>query len=73
MKERWVKPELELYHPGMYWVLQNLISQGLLTPPCFAVRGGFSDWRYPTPQNVMCLLEELPPNSMFEVLATGPY
>jgi hypothetical protein len=26
IKERRIKPEIELYHPGMYWVVEDLIS-----------------------------------------------
>jgi uncharacterized protein (DUF849 family) len=33
MKQRGIKPELELFHQGMFWVMRDLISQDLLAAP----------------------------------------
>lgn len=74
MKRRRIKPEMELYHPGMYWVIQDLEREKLIEPPYLVqfvlgtVTGSF-----PTPWTVMSLLQELPPNSIFEVIGTGAY
>jgi 3-keto-5-aminohexanoate cleavage enzyme len=74
MREKGIKPELEVYHPGMYWVMQDLISQNLIQPP-YLVQFvmGFQTSSYPTPKNVMSMIDELPANSLFEVIGTGPF
>lgn len=66
MKEKGVKPEMEMYHPGMYWVVQDLIMQGLIEPPYdiqFVM--GFQTSSFPTPANLLSLVNELPPESIF--------
>lgn len=66
MKEKGIKPEMELYHPGMYWVVQDLIMQGLISPPYdiqFVL--GFQTGSFPTPANFLSLVNELPPESLF--------
>jgi 3-keto-5-aminohexanoate cleavage enzyme len=74
MKEKGIKPELELYHPGQYWVIQDLIREGNLDPPYmiqFVL--GFQTSSYPTPANVLSLIGELPPNAIFSLIGVGPY
>lgn len=66
MKDRGIKPEMELYHPGMYWVVQDLMMQGLIEPPYdiqFVL--GFQTGSFPTPANLLSLVNELPPQSIF--------
>jgi 3-keto-5-aminohexanoate cleavage enzyme len=74
MKEKGVKPEMELYHPGMYWVMQDLIMEGLIDPP-YDVQYvmGFQTSSFPTPANVLSLVNELPPQSLFFVIGVGHY
>ncbi len=74
MKEKGIKPEMELYHPGMYWVVQDLIMQGLIDPPYdiqFVM--GFQTSSFPTPKNLLSLIDELPPQSIFFAIGVGPY
>ena len=74
MKDHNVKAELEVYHPGQYWLVDNLIRKGLIDPPymCQFVMG-MSSGIYPTPWGVMDMLRELPDNSLFQVIGTGQY
>ena len=74
MKEKGVKPEMELYHPGMYWAVQDLMMQGLVDPPYdiqFVM--GFQTGIFPTPANLVSLVNELPDSSVFFVIGVGPY
>jgi 3-keto-5-aminohexanoate cleavage enzyme len=74
MKEHGIKPEMELYHPGMFWVFNDLVSQGLLDPPYdFQFVMGFQTSSFPTPANLLGLINELPPESMFFAIGVGPY
>jgi 3-keto-5-aminohexanoate cleavage enzyme len=72
MKERGIKPEMEMYHPGMYWVIQDLMMQGLISPPYdvqFVM--GFQTSSFPTPVNLLSLINELPPQSIFFAIGVG--
>lgn len=74
MKEKGIKPEMELYHPGMYWVVQDLIMQGLIDPPYdiqFVM--GFQTSSFPTPRNLISLVDELPPQSIFFAIGVGHF
>jgi 3-keto-5-aminohexanoate cleavage enzyme len=74
MKEKGIRPEMELYHPGMYWVLQDLIMQGLIEPPYdiqFVM--GFQTGSFPTPANLLSLINELPEQSIFFVIGVGHF
>jgi 3-keto-5-aminohexanoate cleavage enzyme len=74
MKEKGIKPEMELYHPGMYWVFNDLLSQGLLEPPYdFQFVMGFQTSSFPTPANLLGLVNELPRDSMFFAIGVGPF
>jgi 3-keto-5-aminohexanoate cleavage enzyme len=74
MKEKGVKPEMELYHPGMYWVVQDLIMQGLLEPPYdIQFVTGFQTGSFPTPANLLSLINELPDQSIFFVIGVALY
>lgn len=74
MKEKGIKPEIELYHPGQYWVLQDLIREGNVDPPYMVQYVmGFQTSSYPTPANVVSLVNELPPQSMFALIGVGPF
>ncbi len=74
MKEKEIKPEMEIYHPGQYWVSQELIKQGLLKPPyLFQYIMGYQTSSYPTPKNLINLVEQLPENSVFSAVGIGKY
>lgn len=74
MKERGIRPEMELFHPGHYWVINDLIKQGLVEKPYKIqfVLGSITA-SYATPWNVMGLIQELPADSLFSIAAMGPY
>jgi 3-keto-5-aminohexanoate cleavage enzyme len=74
MKEKGIKPEMEPYHPGMYWVFNDLLMQGLLEPPYdsqFVM--GFQTSSFPTPANLLGLVSELPKESVFFAIGVGPF
>ncbi|RJP28645.1 MAG: 3-keto-5-aminohexanoate cleavage protein [Actinobacteria bacterium] len=74
MKDNGIKPEMELYHSGQYWVVQDLIMQGLIEPPYdiqFVM--GMQTGAFPTPPNLFALINELPPQSLFFVIGIGYY
>jgi 3-keto-5-aminohexanoate cleavage enzyme len=74
MKEKGIRPELELYHPGQYWVMNDLIREGNIDPPYMVQYVmGFQTASFPTPANVLSLVNELPPNSMFALIGVGPF
>ena len=74
MKEKGIKPEMELYHPGQYWVFNDLVTGGLLEPPYyFQYVMGFQTSSFPTPANLLGLINELPPQSMFSPIGVGPF
>ncbi len=74
MKEHNIKPELEITHPGQYWVVQDLISQALLAPPFdFQFVMGQQTGSYATPANLLSLINELPQESLFTVIGVGQF
>jgi 3-keto-5-aminohexanoate cleavage enzyme len=74
MKERGIRPELELFHPGHSWVINDLISQGLVEKPYKIqfVLGSITA-SYATPWNVMSLIQELPRDSVFSIAGLSPF
>jgi 3-keto-5-aminohexanoate cleavage enzyme len=74
MKERGIIPEMELYNPGQVWPVHDLIAQGLITPPYWIqFVMGYQTSSYPTPANLLNLVNELPEQSLFMVAGIGPY
>ncbi len=74
MKERGIRPEMELFHPGHYWVIHDLIKQGLVEKPYqIQLVLGSVTASYATPWNVMALIQELPADSLFSIAAMGPF
>ncbi len=74
MRERGIKPEVELFHPGHFWVVRELIKKGLLTPP-YVVQlvMGFQTSSFPTPWNVLSSISELPQDSIFIIPGVGAF
>lgn len=69
-----VKPEIECFDSGMIENAMRLIDRGLLTPPFWfqfvlGVRGGAPA----TPQQLIHMVNQLPPNSHWSVCAIGRY
>lgn len=74
MQSRGIRPELELYQPGHYWVTRDLVAKGLLEPPYvhqFVM--GYQTSIHPTPANVCRLIDELPASSLYFVCGVGPF
>ena len=66
MKERGIKPELETYHTGGAWVIRDLIEQGLIEKPYWIQTVmGIQTSSFPTVDNVVTLLRELPEDSIW--------
>jgi 3-keto-5-aminohexanoate cleavage enzyme len=74
MLEKGVKPELEIYHQGQYWVSRGLSEHGLMEPPySYQFVMGVQTAAFPTPWNVLNLLHELPASSLFTVAGVGRF
>jgi 3-keto-5-aminohexanoate cleavage enzyme len=74
MKERGIKPEMETYHSGQFWPGSSVIEAGLVDPPyLFQFVMGYQTSAFPTPENLVHLVNELPKNSVFFVCGIGPF
>jgi 3-keto-5-aminohexanoate cleavage enzyme len=74
MKERGIKPELEVYHPGLYWPVWDLIDKKLIEKPYLIQHVmGYMTSSYPTAANLISLMNELPDGSIWEVSGLGPF
>ncbi len=74
MKQRGIKPELEIYHPGCAWVIDYLIENNLLEKPYWIQTVmGYQTGSFPTVDNVLHLLKELPAGSLWLCSAIGPF
>jgi 3-keto-5-aminohexanoate cleavage enzyme len=74
MLEKGIKPEMEVYHPGHWPLVHNLIDKGLVKPPYFIqFVMGFPSGIPPTPKNVIFMMETAPMPSVFSVLGVGAY
>lgn len=74
MKERDIKPEMEVYHPGQLWSVFDLVEQGLVAAPYliqFVMGYGMSPWA--TPRNLVNFFEQLPSGCAVEVSGVGPF
>lgn len=66
MKERGIKPELEMWHPGSFWIIDELIKEDLIDPPYFfQFVMGYQTAVYATPDSLMWFVNQLPENSVF--------
>jgi 3-keto-5-aminohexanoate cleavage enzyme len=74
LKERRIKPELEVYSHSMFVDVENLIQKGLVEPPYFInlvlgmTHQGALD---ATEKNLLSLIGYLLPNTIFNVTAIG--
>ena len=74
MKEMGVKPEIEIFNPGQFWSVNDLISKDLIDPP-YIVQFvmGFQTGSYACPQNLMNMIENCPKDCIFFVPGVGAY
>ncbi|MFC1944516.1 3-keto-5-aminohexanoate cleavage protein [Chloroflexota bacterium] len=74
MLEKGIKPEMEVFHPGQWWLVHNLIEKGLVKPP-YSIQFclGMSSGSHPTPKQLLFMLETAPMPSIFHVLGVGHY
>jgi 3-keto-5-aminohexanoate cleavage enzyme len=74
MKQRGIKPELELYHPGCAWVVNYLIEHDLIEKPYWMQTVmGYQTGSFPTVENVLQLLKEFPEGALWLCSAIGPF
>jgi 3-keto-5-aminohexanoate cleavage enzyme len=74
MRSRGIKPEMETYHTGGAWVIRDLIERGLVEPPyLIQTVMGAQTASYPTPENVLQLLKELPEQTVWLCSGIGPF
>jgi 3-keto-5-aminohexanoate cleavage enzyme len=74
MKQRGIKPELELYHPGCAWVVNYLIEHDLIEKPYWMQTVmGYQTSSFPTVENVLQLLKEFPEGALWLCSAIGPF
>ncbi|MGB9749512.1 MAG: 3-keto-5-aminohexanoate cleavage protein [Caldisericia bacterium] len=74
MKERKIKPEIEIFEKGMIENALKLLKEGLLEEPLhfdfvLGVPGGMSG----DPKNLIFLIDSIPPNSTWMVAGIGKY
>jgi 3-keto-5-aminohexanoate cleavage enzyme len=69
-----IKPEMELYHNGQYWVSRNLIANKMIEPPYyFQFVMGYQTGVFPTPQNLIEIIKGLPENSVYSTIGIGKF
>jgi len=74
MKERGIKAEMEIYNPGDFWLIDYVISEGLVEPP-YLVQFvmGYQSGIYPTPANALNMMAELPRPCVFEIAGVAQF
>ena len=74
MKKRGIKPELETYHSGGAWVIRDLIARHLVEPPyLIQTVMGAQTASFPTPENTLQLLKELPDQTVWLCSGIGQF
>ena len=74
MKKRSIKTELEIYHPGCVWVVNDLIAQGLLDRPVWVQTVmGYQTGSFATPKHILDMLADLPEGCMWLCSGIGPF
>ncbi|XVH33591.1 3-keto-5-aminohexanoate cleavage protein (plasmid) [Haloferacaceae archaeon DSL9] len=74
MREKGIKPELEVFNNGHLNEVYRLIDLGLLEEPYYInIIFGKGTFSIPSPENLLNLVNNLPENAEFNVLATGPH
>ena len=72
MGELGIKPEFELYNSGQYTLLDALIARSSVARP-YLVQFvlGAQNANYPTPMDLLHMVERLPPGSLFSTIGIG--
>jgi 3-keto-5-aminohexanoate cleavage enzyme len=74
MSEKGIVPEMEVYHPGQWWLVYNLIEKGLVKPPYdIQLCMGLTSGSHPTPKQLLNMLETAPMPSILHVLGVGQF
>jgi len=74
MKEKGIKPELEVFNNGHLNEAHRLIETGVLEEPYYInIIFGGGTFSMPSPRNVLNLVDNLPENTEFNLLATGKH
>ena len=74
MREKGIKPELEVFNNGHLNEVHRLVEKGLLEEPYYInLIFGSGTFTMPSPENLLNLVRDLPENSHFNVLATGKH
>jgi len=74
MNELDIKPEMELYHNGEYWVTRDLIAEKMLKPPYyFQFVMGYQTGAFPTPENLINIIKGLPEDSVYSTIGIGKF
>jgi 3-keto-5-aminohexanoate cleavage enzyme len=74
MVERGVKPELEVFNNGHLNEVYHLLEKDILEPPYYInLIFGSGTFTIPSPENLVNMVRNLPDDSIFNVLATGPH
>lgn len=74
MQEKGIKPEMEVFNNGHLSEVYRLIDEGLLKEPYYInLIFGPGTLTPPTPENMVNMVNNLPENSIFNVLAIGPH
>lgn len=74
MRERGIKPEMELFNSGHITEARRLVEQDVLEPPYYGtlIFGGGTLTR-PTPGNFLASIRDLPDETLFNTLGFGPH
>ena len=73
MKKYGVKPEMETYHSGGAWVMRDLIKNGVVEAPYWIQTVmGYQTASWPTFENVVHLVREMPENTLWLSSGVGP-
>lgn len=74
MVKRNVKPEMEIYHPGGFWVVKDLISKNLVRAPyLIQTVMGVQTSSHPTPDHIYQMLKEFPKETFWLCSGIGPF
>ena len=74
MMKRNIKPEMEIYHHGMFREMNNFIEKGLIKKPYyvnFVMGMAFQGAVDATPVNLVTLTQIMPPDTIFNCCAMG--
>jgi 3-keto-5-aminohexanoate cleavage enzyme len=74
MQEKGIKPEMEVFNNGHLNEVYRLIEKDILEPPYYInLIFGPGTFTIPNPTNLINMVDNLPDQSLFNVLATGPH